>query len=286
MLDIIKAVILGFIEGLTEYLPVSSTGHLLLVEHFFGFGDKAFGNTFAIVIQFGAILALLAIYFWRLVQLATHFFTNAVARRFVFGILLSFMPAAVVGYFLHGFIKSVLFNPWIVCVSLVVGGLVLVWVESLDLKPRHREVAAFSMPMYFLIGVFQCFAMIPGVSRSGATIVSAMLLGADRRAAAEFSFWLAMPTMAGAFALELFQEPARAQHQRCAAHRRRLRGLVHLRLDRGEDLPRLRVAPWFHGVCLVAADRRHARHRRPDAGTRCRLRHSTPTRFTTRLPNR
>jgi undecaprenyl-diphosphatase len=115
------------------------------------------------------------------------------------------MPAAVVGYFLHGFIKSVLFNPWIVCVSLVVGGLVLVWIESLDLKPRYREVAGFSMPMYFLIGVFQCLAMVPGVSRSGATIVSAMLLGADRRAAAEFSFWLAMPTMAGAFALELFK---------------------------------------------------------------------------------
>jgi undecaprenyl-diphosphatase len=203
MEDIIKAIILGFIEGLTEYLPVSSTGHLLLVEHFFGFSDEGFGNTFAILIQFGAILALLSIYFTRLVQLAIGFFTNKVARRFVFGILLAFLPAAVIGALLHGFIKSVLFNPWIVCVSLVVGGLVLVWVESLDLKPRHHEVAAFSMPMYFLIGVFQCFAMIPGVSRSGATIVSAMLLGADRRAAAEFSFWLAMPTMAGAFAFDL-----------------------------------------------------------------------------------
>jgi undecaprenyl-diphosphatase len=169
MEDIIKAIVLGFVEGLTEYLPVSSTGHLLLVEHFFGFGDKGFGNTFAVLIQFGAILALLAIYFWRLVQLATHFFTNAVARRFVFGILLAFLPAAVVGFFLQSFIKSVLFNPWIVCVSLVIGGLVLVWVESIDLKPRYSEVAAFSMPMYFLIGVFQCAAMIPGVWRSGAT---------------------------------------------------------------------------------------------------------------------
>jgi undecaprenyl-diphosphatase len=205
MEDIIKAIILGFVEGLTEYLPVSSTGHLLLVEHFFGFGDKGFGNTFAVLIQFGAILALLSIYFWRLMQLAIHFFTNAVARRFVFGILLAFLPAAFVGFFLQSFIKSVLFNPWIVCVSLVVGGLVLVWVESIDLKPRYREVAAFSMPMYLLIGVFQCAAMIPGVSRSGATIVSAMLLGADRRAAAEFSFWLAMPTMAGAFAYDLYK---------------------------------------------------------------------------------
>lgn len=205
MEDIIKATVLGFVEGLTEYLPVSSTGHLLLMQHFFGFSDEGFGNTFAILIQFGAILALLSIYFGRLMQLATGFFTDPSARRFVFGILLAFLPAAVIGALLHGFIKTVLFNPWIVCVSLVVGGLVLVWVDSLDLKPRYRQVTEFSMPMYFLIGVFQCLAMIPGVSRSGATIVSAMLLGAEKRAAAEFSFWLAMPTMAGAFAFDLFK---------------------------------------------------------------------------------
>src|SRR5215469_17765222 len=167
MLDFIKAAILGVVEGFTEYLPVSSTGHLLLMQHFFGFGDENFGNTFAILIQFGAILALLSIYFTRLVQLAVGFFTNKVARRFVFGVLLAFLPAAVVGALLHGFIKSVLFNPWIVCVSLIVGGIVLVWVESLDLKPRYHDVTEYSMPMYFFIGVFQCLAMIPGVSRSG-----------------------------------------------------------------------------------------------------------------------
>jgi undecaprenyl-diphosphatase len=205
MEDIIKAIILGVVEGFTEYLPVSSTGHLLLVEHFFGFGDQNFGNTFAVLIQFGAILALLSIYFTRLLRLATGFFTDAIARRFVFGLLLAFLPAAVLGYALHGFIKTVLFNPWIVCVSLIVGGIVLVWVESLDLKPRYHDVIEYSMPMYFFIGVFQCLAMIPGVSRSGATIVSAMLLGSDRRTAAEFSFWLAMPTMAGAFALDLWK---------------------------------------------------------------------------------
>jgi len=205
MQDIIKAVVLGIVEGFTEYLPVSSTGHLLLMQHFFGFGDEGFGNTFAILIQFGAILALLSIYFTRLVHLATGFFTDATARRFVFGVLLAFLPAAVIGAALHGFIKTVLFNPWIVCVSLVAGGLVLVWVDSLDLKPRYRDVMKFSMPMYLAIGICQCAAMIPGVSRSGATIVSAMLFGADRRAAAEFSFWLAMPTMAGAFAFDLFK---------------------------------------------------------------------------------
>jgi undecaprenyl-diphosphatase len=205
VLDIIKAAVLGLVEGFTEYLPVSSTGHLLLMQHFFGFGDEGFGNTFAILIQFGAILALLSIYAIRIVGLAAGMFVDATARRFVFGVLLAFLPAAVIGALLHGFIKTVLFNPWIVCIALIVGGIALVWVESLDLKPRYRDVITFPMPMYFLIGVFQCLAMIPGVSRSGATIVSAMLLGAERRAAAEFSFWLAMPTMAGAFAFDLFK---------------------------------------------------------------------------------
>jgi len=205
MLDILKAVILGVVEGFTEYLPVSSTGHLLLIQHFFGFGDEAFGNTFAILIQFGAILALLSIYFMRIVGLSVGFFIDATSRRFVIGILVAFLPAAVIGALLHGFIKSVLFNPWIVCVSLIVGGVVLMWVESLELKQRHRDVITYPMPMYLAIGVCQCLAMIPGVSRSGATIVSAMLLGSDRRAAAEFSFWLAMPTMAGAFAFDLWK---------------------------------------------------------------------------------
>jgi undecaprenyl-diphosphatase len=205
VLDIIKAVVLGIVEGFTEYLPVSSTGHLLLMQHFFGFGDEGFGNTFAILIQFGAILALLSIYFIRIVGLAAGMFVDKTARRFVLGVLLAFLPAAIIGALLHGFIKSVLFNPWIVCVSLIVGGVVLVWIESLDLKPRYRDVFSFPMPMYFIIGVFQCLAMIPGVSRSGATIVSAMLLGSDRRTAAEFSFWLAMPTMAGAFAFDLWK---------------------------------------------------------------------------------
>src|SRR5579883_2794982 len=199
MLDFIKAAVLGVVEGFTEYLPVSSTGHLLLMQHFFGFGDENFGNTFAILIQFGAILALLSIYFMRIVGLSVGLFIDATARRFVIGIMLAFLPAAVLGALLHNFIKTVLFNP------LIVGGIALVWVESLELKPRHRDVITYPMPMYFVIGVFQCLAMIPGVSRSGATIVSAMLLGSDRRAAAEFSFWLAMPTMAGAFAFDLWK---------------------------------------------------------------------------------
>jgi undecaprenyl-diphosphatase len=204
-LDIIKAIVLGIVEGLTEFVPVSSTGHLLLVQRFFGFTDEDFGKTFAILIQFGAILALLSIYFVRLWQLATGFFTNPEARRFVIGILLAFLPAAVVGALAHDFIKAVLFNEWLICFTLIAGGAVLLWIDMLDLKPRYHDAQKFTLPMYFMIGVVQCVSMIPGVSRSGATIVGAMLLGADRRSAAEFSFWLAMPTMAGAFAYDLYK---------------------------------------------------------------------------------
>jgi undecaprenyl-diphosphatase len=204
--DIIKAIFLGVVEGLTEFIPVSSTGHLLLVQRFFGFGDDDFGKSFAVLIQFGAILALLSIYSARLWQLFIGMFNSPQARRFVLGVLIAFLPAAVVGALAYKLIKEVLFNPWIVCISLIVGGAILFWVDRLDLKPRYRDVTTFSLPMYLIIGIAQCASMIPGVSRSGATIVSAMLLGADRRAAAEFSFWLAMPTMAGAFAYDLYKD--------------------------------------------------------------------------------
>jgi len=128
-----------------------------------------------------------------------------VSRRFVLGILLSVLPAAIVGAIAHDFIKTVLFNDWLICFTLIAGGAVLLWIDMLDLKPKYTDVTTFSMPMYLMIGFMQCVSMIPGVSRSGATIVGAMLLGADRRSAAEFSFWLAMPTMAGAFAYDLYK---------------------------------------------------------------------------------
>ena len=208
LFDIVKAAILGIVEGLTEYIPVSSTGHLLLVEHFFGFDDEDFGKTFAILIQFGAILALLSIYFGRLWKLLLGFFTNAADRRFVIGILIAFLPAAVIGAIAGSYIKSYLFNPWVVSVSLIIGGFVLLWVERQNLEERYHEAQDMPLMTYLIIGVCQCVAMIPGVSRSGATIVSAMLMGADRRTAAEFSFWLAMPTMAGAFAYDLYKSGA------------------------------------------------------------------------------
>jgi undecaprenyl-diphosphatase len=207
-LDVIKAIVLGIVEGVTEFIPVSSTGHLLLVGHFFGFDDDDFGKAFAVLIQLGAILALLSIYFARLWQLFLGMFTNPEARRFIIGVLVAFLPAMVIGALAYGFIKSVLFNVWIVCTMLVVGGFVLLWIDRLDLKPRYHDATKFSLPMYFGIGLVQCLSMIPGVSRSGASIVAAMLFGADKRAATEFSFWLAMPTMVGAFAFEAYKSKA------------------------------------------------------------------------------
>jgi undecaprenyl-diphosphatase len=203
--DLFKAFVLGVVEGLTEFLPVSSTGHLLLVQRFLGFDDAEFGKTFAVLIQFGAILALLSIYFTRLWGLAVGMFTDPASRRFVIGVLIAFLPAAVVGALAHDFIKEVLFNVWIVCFSLIVGGAILLWVDRMDLSQRYQDATRFTLPMYFIIGCAQVLSMIPGVSRAGATIVAALLLGADRRSSAEFSFWLAMPTMAGAFAYDLYK---------------------------------------------------------------------------------
>jgi len=203
--DILKAILLGTVEGLTEFLPVSSTGHLLLINRFFGFDDEAFGKTFAILIQLGAILAILSVYFTRLWRIAMAALTEPAARRFIIGVLVAFLPAVIIGLIAGKYIKEMLFNPWVVCFTLIVGGAILLWIDQLEMKPRYHDATAFSLPMYLGIGIAQCVAMIPGVSRSGATIVSAMLFGSDKRSAAEFSFFLAIPTMAGAFSYELFK---------------------------------------------------------------------------------
>jgi undecaprenyl-diphosphatase len=135
-------------------------------------------------------------------------FSDPEARRFVIGVLVAFLPAAMIGAVAGGYIKMYLFNPWVVCFSLIVGGAILLWVDQLDLQPRFHDATTFSLPMYFYIGCAQCVAMIPGVSRSGASIVAAMLLGADKRASAEFSFFLAIPTMVGAFVYDLYKSRA------------------------------------------------------------------------------
>ena len=199
--DSIEAIILGLLEGLTEFIPVSSTGHLLLLGHFMGFESN--GKTFEVLIQLGAILAILSVYARKIVDIVRALPTDPSARRFLIGILVAFLPAAVIGALLHGFIKGVLFNPWVVCVALIVGGFILMIIDRLDLEETHDDAMRFPLRMCFGIGAMQCLAMIPGVSRSGATIVGAMLMGSTKRAAAEFSFWLAMPTMTGAFVYDL-----------------------------------------------------------------------------------
>ncbi|WP_319483215.1 undecaprenyl-diphosphate phosphatase [uncultured Cohaesibacter sp.] len=199
-----EAVILGLIEGLTEFLPVSSTGHILLAGHFLGFHND--GKTFEVLIQLGAILAILTVYFHRLLKIAIDLPTSRKARMFVIGILLAFLPAAVLGASLHGFIKQVLFeSPRLICTTLIIGGVLLAWVDRLDLKPRYTDIMDYPLSLCFKIGLFQCLALIPGMSRSGSTIAGALVMGTDKRSAAEFSFFLAMPTMAGAFAYDLYK---------------------------------------------------------------------------------
>jgi undecaprenyl-diphosphatase len=201
---IVGALILGFIEGLTEFLPVSSTGHILLLGEVIGFESKE--KTFEILIQLGAILALLSVYFNRLWSLFITLPNSASTRYFIAGILVAVLPAALIGVIAYDFIKTVLFEtPILICAMLIIGGLILLFVDQLKLKPKYFDVMDYPLSLCLKIGLFQCLAMIPGTSRSGATIVGALLLGADKRSAAEFSFFLAMPTMAGAFAYDLYK---------------------------------------------------------------------------------
>jgi undecaprenyl-diphosphatase len=208
MSDALRAVILGIIEGITEFLPVSSTGHMLLAKEFFGLGEGAFWDSFIVLIQLGAILAIVVIYFSKLWKVALGMFTNPDDRRFVIGVLIAFLPAVIIGLIAGKYIKLLLFNPWVVCFSLIVGGAILLWVDQLDHDPHEHDATRFPLLTYLWIGIAQCLAMIPGVSRSGASIVAAMLLGADKRAAAEFSFFLAIPTMIGAFAYDFYKNRA------------------------------------------------------------------------------
>ncbi|MEX4006054.1 undecaprenyl-diphosphate phosphatase [Neoaquamicrobium sediminum] len=201
---IVGAAILGILEGLTEFIPVSSTGHILLAGHFMGF--QSTGKVFEVVIQLGAILAILSVYFARLWDMLIKLPSDRATQTFVLGILIAFLPAAIIGAFAHSFIKEVLFeSPMLICITLILGGFILLWVDRWAIKPKYTDASEFPLSVYFRIGLFQCLAMIPGTSRSGATIVGALLLGADKRSAAEFSFFLAMPTMAGAFAYDLYK---------------------------------------------------------------------------------
>lgn len=199
-----QAILLGFLEGLTEFLPVSSTGHILLAGHFLGFDSP--GKTFEVLIQLGAILAIVFVYFRYLWDMVAALPSDAKMRRFALALLIAFLPAALAGALLHGFIKNVLFEtPVLICAMLILGGIVLLAVDRMKRPVRFGDVREIPPKEALGIGLFQCLALVPGVSRSGSTIVGGLLLGADKRTAAEFSFFLAIPTMTGAFAFDLLK---------------------------------------------------------------------------------
>ncbi|MGE5477388.1 MAG: undecaprenyl-diphosphate phosphatase [Bacteroidales bacterium] len=204
MENVLNAVLLGVLEGLTEFLPVSSTGHLILADELLGFNGDA-GKTFEIVIQLGAILAVCVVFWRRLWHAATCFVSEAPARAFIRNVVLAFLPAAVIGALAYKQIKMLLESPMVVAVALVVGGVAILVIERMNKKPRVHEVEDMSPVLALKIGFCQVLAMIPGVSRAGATIMGSMLLGVDRRVAAEFSFFLAIPTMMGATVLSLYK---------------------------------------------------------------------------------
>lgn len=204
LVDYLQAALLGIVEGLTEFIPVSSTGHLILLIDLLGFRGPP-GKVFEIAIQLGAILAVCVVYWPRFWGTLVGLGRDEQANRFTVNILLAVLPALVIGFFAHGFIKSVLFNPWVVSVALVLGGVVILAVERMIGRGQVASVDDFSAGLSLKIGVLQCLAMIPGVSRSGATIIGARLLGVQRAAAAEFSFFLAVPTMVAATAYDLYK---------------------------------------------------------------------------------
>jgi len=197
--------LLGVIEGLTEFLPVSSTAHLLLVGHLLGFSSP--GRVFEVLIQLGAILAIVVVYFGRLLGIARDALQRKPgALRFILGVLLASLPAALVGVLLHDFIKTVIYeSPMLICVMLILGGMVLLYIDQLPLQPRYTDIYSYPPLLCLYIGLFQMLALVPGVSRSGATIVGSLLLGTDKRSAAEFTFFIALPIMTGAFAYDLFK---------------------------------------------------------------------------------
>jgi len=201
--DVITAIILGIVEGVTEFLPVSSTGHLILASALLGYNSE-YWALFNIVIQLGAILAIVVLYwrtFWAVLQGLLRF--DPVSIRFVINLLVAFLPAAVIGLVLHKQIEKLLGSPLTVAVALIVGGIAIIGIERTVREGRIKGVAEIPLPKVIGIGFIQCLAMIPGVSRSGATILGALSLGVERRTAAEFSFFLAIPTMLGATVLEL-----------------------------------------------------------------------------------
>jgi undecaprenyl-diphosphatase len=198
------AALLGILEGATEFIPVSSTAHILLAGEVLGFESKA--KTFEIVIQLGAVLAILSLYATRLLGVARQTPQDQAARRFFISIVVACIPAGVLGIAFNDFIKETLFNSLTaIAIVLIVGGVILLIVDRINFKQTHDDAMRLPLRTALAVGLFQCLALMPGTSRSGATIVGAMMMGVSKRAAAEFSFFLTMPVMLGATLVDLLK---------------------------------------------------------------------------------
>lgn len=205
MNDALTAIILGIVEGLTEFLPVSSTGHLILATELLGYNAERWA-VFNIAIQPGAILAIVVLYWRTFMDVLTGLFRGAPSSiAFVRNLLVAFFPAVILGVALGDQIDALLENAQVVAWALIIGGFAILVVERFAKPTESGGVAALSLKTSAMVGLVQCLAMVPGVSRSGATILGAMALGVDRKTAAEFSFFLAVPTLTGATALQMFK---------------------------------------------------------------------------------
>ena len=205
---LVKAAIMGVVEGLTEFLPISSTGHLILAGALLGM-DDAKAKVFDIAIQTGAIFAVILVYWQKIYATVVALPTQAQARRFALNVLIGFLPAVVMGLLLGKAIKAHLFTPVVVASAFIVGGFIILWVERRPASDIHVQSVDDMSPLDALkVGLVQCLAMIPGTSRSGATIIGGMLLGLSRKAATDFSFFLAIPTLIGAGVYSLYKERA------------------------------------------------------------------------------
>jgi undecaprenyl-diphosphatase len=205
---LVKAAVMGIVEGLTEFLPISSTGHLILAGSLLGFHDEK-AKVFDIAIQTGAILAVIIVYWGKIRDTLVALPTQRHAQRFALNVLIGFLPAVVLGLLFGKAIQAHLFTPEVVASTFILGAFVIIWAER---RPRDsvrvHDVDAMTWKDALKVGLVQCFAMIPGTSRSGATIIGGMLLGLSRKAATDFSFYLAIPTLVGAGAYSLYKQRA------------------------------------------------------------------------------
>ena len=214
---LLKAAVMGIVEGLTEFLPISSTGHLILAGALLGFDDEK-AKVFDIAIQTGAILAVIIVYWEKISSTIVGLPTQRLARRFALNVFIAFVPAVVLGLLFGKAIKAHLFTPTVVASTFIIGGFIILWVEGWGRKPLHEghpddhariiNVESITPWDALKLGLVQCLAMIPGTSRSGATIIGGMLLGMSRKAATDFSFYLAIPTLIGAGAYSLYKDRA------------------------------------------------------------------------------